>query len=95
MGQGDVYAGVKGGWQYVDVIEVGRRCLVIGVRRWSYRPVVDEILDLMTKAVATVGAMTALLMVHTVLGGVMPGWEWVGKRLRIEGFEMPFFHQGF
>ena len=54
--------------------------------------VVDEILNLMTKTVATIGAMTALLMIHTVLGGVMSGWEWVRQRLRIKRFEMPSFH---
>ena len=56
-------------------VEMWMRYLVLGVLRWNYCPVVDEILDLMTKAVATVGAMTALLMVHTVLGRVMSGWE--------------------
>ena len=68
----------------MDEVKVERRYLVIdgkwvggniGFLRWSYRLVVYEILDLMTKAVATVSAMTALLMVHTVL---WRGYVWLG-----------------
>lgn len=46
----------------------------------------------MTKTVATIGAMTALLMVRIVFGGVMSSREWVKKRLEINGFEIPSFH---
>jgi len=104
MGRGDVYAGVEGRWKYMDEVNMGRRYLVmdgkwvsgnIGVLKWSYYLVVDEILNLMTKAVATIGAMTMLLMIHIVLGGVMSGMEWVRQRLRIKGFEILFFRQDF
>ena len=77
--------------------EVGMwmRYLVLGVLKWSYCPVVNEILDLMTKAVATIGAMAALLMIYTVFAWVMFGREWIWQRLRIKGFEMPSFPQDF
>ena len=76
-------------------VEMWRRHLGLGVLRWNYCPVVNEILDLMTKAVATIGAMAALLMIYTVLAGVMSSREWIWQRLRIKGFEMPSFHQDF
>ena len=46
------------------------RYLVLRVLRWNYCPVVNEILDLMTKAVATIGAMAALLMIYKYLLGL-------------------------
>ena len=57
-------------------VERWMRYLVLGVLRWNYCPVVNEILDLMTKVVATSSTMAALLMIYTVFASVKLGKEW-------------------